>query len=366
MKKRFTDEQIIRILREAESRDEPVKDLCKRHNISEQTFYRWRNKFGGMDVADARRLKDLESENERLKRLIAEQLLVIDGLKEFSPKKMSTPTGRREALEVLTRRGLSQRKACCYLGLSRRVATYTLKQPEKDRNLGERLIAAAQEVPRFGYRRMSAWLALGESRVRRMWRALQLNIPRRRPRRRRCGNDIRLPGATQPNSVWSYDFVHDQLVDGRALKMLCVIDEYTRECLAIEVGASLRSQDVILTLSRLMRLYGKPAFVRSDNGAEFTAAKVMRWLRDAAIGPAFIAPGSPWQNGFVESFNGKLRDELLNREWFRSRAEARVLIERWRQFYNERRPHSAHRYQPPATVRRAWLDSDNIDAKLTA
>lgn len=160
--------------------------------------------------------------------------------------------------------------------------------------------------------------------------------------------------------------MHDQLVDGRALKMLCVIDDYTRECLAIEIGASLRSQDVILTLSRLMRLYGKPAFVRSDNGAEFTAAKVMRWLRDAAIGPAFIAPGSPWQNGFVESFNGKLRDELLNREWFRSRAEAKVLIERWRQFYNERRPHSAHRYQPPATVRRAWLDSDNIEARLTA
>ncbi|KIP17064.1 integrase core domain protein [Burkholderia sp. MSHR3999] len=124
--------------------------------------------------------------------------------------------------------------------------------------------------------------------------------------------------------------MHDQLVDGRALKMLCVIDEDTRECLAIEVGASLRSQDVILTLSRLMWLYGKPAFIRSDNGAEFTAAKVIRWLRDAAIGPAFIAPGSPWQNGFVESFNSKLRDELLNREWFRSRAEAKVLIERWR------------------------------------
>ncbi len=122
-------------------------------------------------------------------------------------------------------------------------------------------MAAAQEVPRFAYRRMSAWLALGESRVRRMWRALQLNIPRRRPRRRRCGNNVRLLGATQPNSVWSYDFVHDQLVDGRALKMLCVSDEYTRECLAIEVGASFRSQDVILTLSRLMRLYGKPAFV---------------------------------------------------------------------------------------------------------
>jgi len=230
--------------------------------------------------------------------------------------------------------------------------------------MGQRLIAASQEVPRFGYRRMAAWLTLSESRVRRLWRAMGLNIPRRRPRRRRSGSDIRLPGAVRPNAVWSYDFVHDQLVDGRVLKLLCVVDEYTRECLTIEAGASL--QDVILTLSRLMRLYGKPAYVRSDNGAEFTAAKVMRWLRDNAIGPAFIAPGSPWQNGVVESFNGKLRDELLNREWFRSRAEARVLIERWRRFYNERRPHSAHRYQPPAQVRRAWQETSNIETRLTA
>ena len=279
---------------------------------------------------------------------------------------MSTPSARREALQMLVRRGVSQRKACHYLGLSRHVSGYTLRQPDKDHALGAQLLSASQQVPRFGYRRMAAWLSLSDSRVRRMWRTLGLNIPRRRPRRRRSGSDIRLPGAVQPNTVWSYDFVHDQLVDGKVLKLLCVVDEYTRECLAIEVGASLRSQDVILTLSRLMRLYGKPAYVRSDNGAEFTAAKVMRWLRDNAIGPAFIAPGSPWQNGFVESFNGKLRDELLNREWFRSRVEARVLIERWRQFYNEQRPHSAHRYQPPARVRKTWLESRNIDLRLTA
>jgi putative transposase len=279
---------------------------------------------------------------------------------------MSTPSGRRAAVGHLTRRGISQRRACRYLGLSRRVACYALRQPSKDRTVGDRLIAASQDVPRFGYRRMAAWLSLSESRVRRMWRSLGLNIPRRRPRRRRSGSDIRLPGAVRPNAVWSYDFVHDQLVDGKVLKLLCVVDEYTRECLAIEVGASLRSQDVILTLSRLMRLYGKPAYVRSDNGAEFTAVRVMRWLRDNAIGPAFIAPGSPWQNGFVESFNGKLRDELLNREWFRSRAEARVLIERWRHFYNEQRPHSAHRYQPPAQVRRRWQEPSNIEPRLTA
>lgn len=278
---------------------------------------------------------------------------------------MTSPSGRRVALEALTCRGISQRKACRYLGLSRRIASYTLKQPAKDQALGEKLVTASAQMPRFGYRRMAAWLGLGQSQVRRRWRDLGLNIPRRRPRRRRSGHDIRLPGAVTPNHVWSYDFVHDQMVDGRSLKMLCVIDEHTRECLAIEVAARLRAQDVILVLSRLMRLYGKPAYVRSDNGAEFTAAAVMRWLRDAAIGPAFIAPGSPWQNGFVESFNGKLRDELLNREWFRSRAEAKVLIERWRQFYNEQRPHSALGYQPPASVRRAW-DQANIPTELTA
>ena len=279
---------------------------------------------------------------------------------------MMTPSGRRAALEALTCRGMSQRKACVYWGFSRRVPGYTLRQPHKDQELASRMLAASPEVPRFGYRRIAAWQGAGEARVRRLWRSLGLNIPRRRPKRRRSGSDIRLPGAVRPNAVWSYNFVHDQMVDGRSLKLLCVIDEFTRECLAIEVGASLRAQDVILTLSRLMRLYGKPAHVRSDNGAEFTATKVMRWLRDAAIGPAFIVPGSPWQNGFVESFTGKLRDELLNREWFRSRTEANVLIERWRQFYNEQRPHSANGYKPPATIRRSWRESDMIPTELTA
>lgn len=151
-------------------------------------------------------------------------------------------------------------------------------------------------------------------RVWRLLRSLGLNLPKRRPRKRRCDNDIRSPGATQPNSVSSYDFVHDRLANDGTLKMLCVLDEHTRECLAIEVGKSLRNQDVILTLSRLMRLYGKPDFIRFDNGTEFTATAVMKWLRDQNVGPAYIKPGSPWQNGFVESFNGKLRDECLNRE----------------------------------------------------
>jgi len=188
---------------------------------------------------------------------------------------MSTPAGRRTAVEQLTRRGVSQRAACRYLGLSRPVVHYELRQPQKDQQLGARLMVTSQRYPRFGYRRTAAWLDEGLCRVRRWWSELGLNLPRRRPRRRRCGSDMRLPGEPRPNSVWSYDFVHDRLANQRVVRLLCVLDEHTRECLAIEVARSLTSRDVILTLSRLMRLYGKPQFIRSDNGAEFTAAAVM-------------------------------------------------------------------------------------------
>lgn len=264
---------------------------------------------------------------------------------------MTSPAGRREALAALTSRGVSNRAACRYLGMSRRVPHYALRQPAKDRTLTQQLLASVQQHPRFGYRRTAAWLDEGLCRVRRLWHQLGLSLPRRRPRRRRCGTDIRLPGATRANHVWSYDFVHDRLASHKTIRLLCVIDEHTRECLAIEVARSLTSRDVILTLARLMRLYGKPAFIRSDQGAEFTAASVMRWLRDQNVGPAFIPPGKPWRNGFIESFNRKLRDECLNREWFRDLAEARAVIEDWRQFYNHRRPHSALGYRPPAEVR---------------
>ncbi len=279
---------------------------------------------------------------------------------------MMSPLARRRLLALTSQRGLSKRAACRLLGLSRRIACYRLRQPEKDKSIGERLVATSQHYPRFGYRRAAIVVNLGETRVRRLWRNMGLQLPRRRPRRRRCGTDVRLPGATKANSVWTYDFVFDRLASGTTLKMLCVLDEHTRECLAIEVGRWMRSQDVILTLSRLMKLYGKPAYIRSDNGAEFTATAVMRWLRDQNVGPAFITPGSPWQNGYVESFNGKLRDECLNREWFRDAREAKIVIEKWRHFYNHQRPHSALGYRTPAQARQAALDGGNIDLRLTA
>lgn len=265
---------------------------------------------------------------------------------------MVTPATKRAALEILKNKGLSERAACRFAGVSRRVPAYEPKQPAKDKALEIELMEASARYPRFGYRRIAVMTDNSTSRVWRLWRKLGLNLPKRRPRKRRCGSDIRVPGATAPNGVWTYDFVHDRLANGTTYKMLCVLDENTRECLAIEVGKSLRSNDVILTLSRLMRVYGKPAFIRSDNGAEFTATAVMKWLRDQNVGPAYIKPGSPWQNGFVESFNGKLRDECLNREWFGSRQEAKLVIEKWRHFYNNERPHSALGNRTPASVGR--------------
>lgn len=275
---------------------------------------------------------------------------------------MTTPTGRRAALECVTSRGVSKRCACRYLGWSRRIASYELKQPEKDRELGAKLMATSQQFPRFGYRRSAIWIKESERRVKRLWKHLGLNLPRRRPCRRRCGTDMRLLGAVRPNHVWTYDFVHDRLAGKHTVRLLCVLDEHTRECLAIEVANSITSSDVILTLTRLMRLHGKPEHIRSDQGGEFTATRVMKWLRDRNIGPTFIPPGKPWHNGFIESFNGKLRDECLNREWFRDLREARALIESWRQFYNHHRPHSSLGYQPPS---RFAEQSRNIAAHLT-
>ncbi len=279
---------------------------------------------------------------------------------------MSAPLAKRRLLALTGQQGLSKRAACRILGLSRCIACYRLRQPEKDRPTAEQLMTTSQRFPRFGYRRAAAWLRLGETQTRRLWRTLGLQLPRRRPRRRRTGSDIRLPGAPQPNTVWTYDFIHDRLANGTALKLLCVLDEHTRECLAIEVARWIRSQDVILTLSRLMKLYGKPQHIRSDNGAEFTATAVMKWLRDQNVGPAFITPGSPWQNGYVESFNGKLRDECLNREWFRDAREAKIVVERWRSFYNHQRPHSALSYRTPAETRQDWMQRSRIRERLTA
>jgi transposase InsO family protein len=264
---------------------------------------------------------------------------------------MTTPNQRREALTHLMGHGLSGRAACRWSGFSRHVLQYAPALVERDRTLLLQMRTLTQRYPRFGYRRVAVLMQTSFPRVWRLWKRHNFRLqPPRAHRRRSPGADPRPCQAERPNHVWTYDILHDQLADGRRFKTLSVLDEFTRECLVIKVGHSLRATDVIAALTVTMQARGKPQFIRSDNGSEFTATAVMQWLQTNVIGPSFIQPGHPWQNGYVESFHGKFRDECLNREWFPSRLEAEVVIEHWRQYYNTQRPHSAVGYKTPAQV----------------
>jgi putative transposase len=218
------------------------------------------------------------------------------------------------------------------------------------------ITALATRYGRYGYRRITALLnergwQVNHKRIERLWRDEGLKLPNKQPKRGRLwlndGSCIRLR-PEHKDHVWSYDFVAARTADGRAFRMLTIIDEYTRECLAILVERSLTSEDVIDQLFNLFILRGIPKHIRSDNGPEFTAKAVRKWLERLGVKTLFIEPGSPWENGYIESFNGKLRDELLNREIFTTLIEAKVLIADWRKEYNQVRPHSAKGYKPPA------------------
>jgi transposase InsO family protein len=229
--------------------------------------------------------------------------------------------------------------------------------PSDEQQLTDDIIALAAKYGRYGYRRITALLndehgwRVNHKRVERIWRKEGLKVPQKQPKRGRLwlndGSCIRLRPKYKDH-VWSYDLIIDRAANGKAFKMLNVIEEYSRECLAILVARKIKNQDVIDLLFRLFIFRGIPEHIRSDNGPEFTAKAVRRWLNCLGVKTLFIEPGSPWENGYIESFNGKLRDELLNREIFTTLEEAKVLIEQWRREYNQVRPHSALRYRPPA------------------
>jgi len=229
-----------------------------------------------------------------------------------------------------------------------------------------RMINLTKQYGRYGYRRITALLQsegfrVNHKRIERLWRREGLKVPQKQPKRKRLwlnnGSCVRLRPRYK-NHVWSYDFVIDRTHNGKAIRMLTIIDEYTRECLAIEVNRKLNSQNVMDVLSQLFIDYGTPQYIRSDNGPEFIAKRLRWWLKHHKIDTLFIEPGSPWENGYIESFNGKFRDELLKREIFDTLYEAQVLIERWRIEYNTIRPHSSLGYRPPApeTMQPRWLN----------
>lgn len=255
-------------------------------------------------------------------------------------------------LRQLTEKGLSQRAASRWSGLSRRLWHYQPQLVERDQTTVAQMRVVAQAQPRFGYRRVAVLVGIGFKRSWRLWQRHGFTVHPPRPRRcRPAGSDPRPQRAERPNHVWTYDLLHEQLANGRWFKTLSILDEFTRECVLIKVGRTLRAPEVIAALTEAMHRSGKPAFLRSDNGSEFTATQVMAWLQAHAIGPVFIPPGRPWHNGFIESFHDKFRDECLNREWFLSYAEAAIVIEQWRHQYNTYRPHSSLGYKTPATVR---------------
>ena len=250
---------------------------------------------------------------------------------------------------------VSQRRACRVLAQPRSTHRYRYKVPDDEQNLTDCIVGLAEDYGEYGYRMITGMLRnagwpVNHKRVERIWRQEGLKQPHKQPKRGHLwlndGSCVRLR-ATHTNHVWSYDFVHDRTYDDRAFKMLTVIDEYNRESLAIETERRLTSKDVLRVLGELFLAYGIPEHIRSDNGPEFTARAVKKWLDELGIGTHFIEPGSPWENGYIESFNGKLRNELLNREIFYTLYEAKVLIEEWRQHYNHVRPHSALGFKPP-------------------
>jgi putative transposase len=268
--------------------------------------------------------------------------------------------------QVQQQLGVSERRACRVLGQARSTQRHVELVPDDEDALTSEIIRLAGAYGRYGYRRITALLErsgwpANHKRVERIWRREGLKVPKRQPRRGRLwlndGSCIRLRPCWR-NHVWAYDFVMARTHDGRAFRMLTVIDEHTRECLAILVARRLASDDVLQLLTELFVEHGAPDHIRSDNGPEFVATAVRAWLGCVGVTTLFIEPGSPWENGYCESFNGKLRDELLNLEIFYSLREAMVLIERWRNAYNQIRPHSALGYRPPAPATMAHRTAD--------
>ena len=272
---------------------------------------------------------------------------------------MVAPAAKREAVaHLMTGHGMSERRACRAIGADRASVRYEATRAS-DEELRERLKALAEQRRRFGYRRLHVLLrreghVVNRKRVERIYREEKLGVRRRGGRKRAIGTRRPADLPLLPNQRWSLDFVSDQLTDGRRFRILTVVDDCTRECLALVADTSLSGLRVARELDSIIRVRGRPAGIVSDNGTELTSNAILSWADQAQVGWHYIAPGKPQQNGFVESFNGKLRDELLNEVLFRSLPHARAVLEAWRRDYNEERPHSKLGWMTPRTYASAF------------
>ncbi|WP_316224395.1 MULTISPECIES: IS3 family transposase [unclassified Bradyrhizobium] len=350
-RKRFTEEQIIAVLKEHEA-GAKTADLVRKHGISEATFYNWKAKFGGMEVSEAKRLKALEDENAKLKKLLAEQMLDAAALRELLSQMVGPAAKRAAAAHLQAGMGLSERRACSIVGADRSMVRYRSRRPP-DTELRARLRELASERRRFGYRRLFVLLRRegepsGINRIHRLYREEGLAVRKRRARRKAGGVRVPILVEARPNARWSLDFVSDQFANGRRFRILNIVDDVTKECLGAIADTSISGRRVARELTSVVSKRGKPGSIVSDNGTEFTCNAMLAWCKDNAIDWHFIAPGKPIQNAFVESFNGRMRDEFLNETLFFGLDDARRKLASWVADYNGERPHSSLKYQTPA------------------
>ena len=349
-RKRYTAEPIIGTRREAEvalGQGESVPTVARRLGVAEPTDDRGRREYGGLRVDQAKRLQELERENSRRE---AAGRRPGAGQRDAAGRrrgKLLRPATRRRATSHRTDQdAVSERRACRVTGQARATQRYTPRPATDASALIARIVAWATRFGRSGSRRITALLRqegwrVNPTRVERLWRQEGWRVPAKQPQRGRlwlAEGSLMRRRAERPRHVWSDDFVFDRTAEGRPLRILAIVDEYTRACLRLDVARRLRSDDVLARLAPRFVARGPPTSLRSDNGPECTATAVRDWLHRVGVTTLLIAPGSPWENGAVESFHGTRRDECLNRERFDTLLEAQVLIEGWRREYNQIRP----------------------------
>ncbi|WP_397586998.1 IS3 family transposase [Sphingobium fuliginis] len=362
-KSRFSEEQIIGMIKEQEA-GLPTVEVCRKHGLSPATFYKLKAKYGGLEVSDARRLRQLEDENGKLKRLLAESVLDNAILKDLLGKGLTTPGQRRDAaLGVMRDYEVSQRRACVLIGVDPK--TVRRERPPDHAVIREAMREIAGLRRRFGYRRVGVMLErkghiMNHKKLYRLYREEGLSVRRRRGRKRARGSRTPMPVPLRPNDRWSMDFVADTFGASRRLRILAINDDACRENLCLVGDTSISGVRVARELDTLVRLYGKPACIVSDNGTEFTSRAILKWASENRVEWHYIDPGKPQQNAFIESFNGSLRDELLNEELFDSLADARRKLAVWRYDYNNVRPHSSLGNRTPAQARRAFLHDESV------
>ncbi|WP_416222820.1 IS3 family transposase [Yersinia sp. SCPM-O-B-9106 (C-191)] len=346
-KSRFTDSQIMTILKQVEA-GTPVAELCREHGMSNASFYKWRSWFGGMDASMMARLKELEDENRRLKKMYAEERLKAEIIQEAMAKKLVKPSHRkRMAQDAVRSRNVSIRFACQLFVVSESCYRYQPELNEENAVIADWLLRITDSQRNWGfglcflYLRNVKGFRFNHKRVYRIYCELSLNM-RIKPKKRLKRNQPEpLAVPENSNECWSMDFMHDQLSDGRSVRLLNIIDDFNREALAIEVDFSLPANRVVRTLEQLIEWKGKPEVIRCDNGPEYTGKILMLWAAQQNITLRFIQPGKPQQNAYIERYNRTVRYGWLGQHLFSSLEELQGYATRWQWFYNHERPNMA-------------------------